>query len=65
MSISDENEGDYNTTLKKKKTKTSTKKDTVYGRIKIDDLLDIEFFENCFFGKKLSVKDQLIFKIYA
>lgn len=39
---------------KKKKTK---KKDTLYGKIKVEDLLDLEFFENCFFGKKLTIKD--------
>ena len=30
-----------------------------------DSLLDLAFFEKCFFGKKLQIKDQLIFKIYA
>lgn len=33
--------------------------------VKVDDLLDMDFFENCFFGKKLTTKDQLIFRIYA
>lgn len=33
--------------------------------MKIQDMLDIEFFEKCFFGKKLMVKDQLVFRIYA
>jgi hypothetical protein len=33
--------------------------------MKVDDLLDLEFFEKCFFGKKLTFKDQLIFQIYA
>ena len=33
--------------------------------MKIEDLLDLDFFEKCFFGKKLSLKDQLIFRIYA
>ena len=28
-------------------------------------LLDLAFFEKCFFGKKLQTKDKLIFKIYA
>jgi len=33
--------------------------------MKVQDLLDIEFFEKCFFGKKLMIKDQLVFRIYA
>lgn len=49
----------------KKKKQKNIKKDTIFGKVKIDDLLDLEFFENCFFGKKLTIKDQLIFKIYA
>ena len=32
---------------------------------RIDDLLDLEFFERCFFGKRLHTRDQIIFKIYA
>lgn len=35
------------------------------GEMKVEDLLDLDFFEKCFFGKKLSLKDQLIFRIYA
>lgn len=35
------------------------------SNIKADDLLDINFFERCFFGKGLSIKDQLTFRIYA
>jgi hypothetical protein len=31
----------------------------------LNDLMDLEFFEKCFFGKKLHPKDQIIFKIYA
>ncbi len=33
--------------------------------MKVQDLLDIEFFEKCFFGHKLLIKDQLVFRIYA
>ena len=33
--------------------------------MRIEDLLDLEFFEKCFFGKNLSIRDQLIFRIYA
>jgi len=33
--------------------------------MRVEDLLDLEFFEKCFFGKKLTLKDQLIFRIYA
>ena len=33
--------------------------------MKVEDLLDLEFFEKCFFGRKLTVRDQLIFRIYA
>lgn len=33
--------------------------------MKVQDLLDIEFFEKCFFGQKLLIKDQLVFRIYA
>ena len=28
-------------------------------------MLDIEFFEKCFFGKKLVIKDKLVFRVYA
>jgi hypothetical protein len=35
------------------------------GEMRMEDLLDLDFFEKCFFGKKLSIKDQLIFRIYA
>jgi hypothetical protein len=35
------------------------------GEMKVEDLLDLDFFEKCFFGKKLSVKDQIIFRTYA
>ena len=43
-------------TAKKKKSKT-VKKDTFYGKVKVEDLLDLQFFEKCFFGKKLTIKD--------
>ena len=33
--------------------------------LKISDLLDLEFFEKCFFGKKLVIKDQVVFRVYA
>lgn len=33
--------------------------------MKLESLLDIDFFEKCFFGKKLAIKDQLTFRIYA
>lgn len=33
--------------------------------MKVEDLLDLDFFEKCFFGRKLTVKDQLVFRIYA
>ncbi len=28
-------------------------------------MLDMHFFEKCFFGKKLSIKDQIVFRVYA
>lgn len=31
----------------------------------LSDLMDMEFFEKCFFGKKLHPRDQIIFKVYA
>lgn len=36
-----------------------------FGDMRVEDLLDLQFFEKCFFGKKLSAKDQVIFRIYA
>lgn len=33
--------------------------------MRVEDLLDLDFFERCFFGKGLSLKEQLIFRIYA
>lgn len=33
--------------------------------MKISDLLDLEFFEKCFFGKKLVIRDQVVFRVYA
>ncbi|CDW71800.1 UNKNOWN [Stylonychia lemnae] len=35
------------------------------SEVQVENLLDIDFFEKCFFGKKLHMKDQIIFKIYA
>lgn len=31
----------------------------------IENLLDINFYERCFFGKNFPIKDQLIFRVYA
>jgi hypothetical protein len=31
----------------------------------MDEYLDLDFFQRCFFGRKLHSRDQLIFKIYA
>ncbi len=28
-------------------------------------MLDLGFFEKCFFGRKLMMKDQIVFRIYA
>mmetsp|Transcript_10295 Transcript_10295/g.10274 ORF Transcript_10295/g.10274 Transcript_10295/m.10274 type:complete len:167 (+) Transcript_10295:1460-1960(+) len=36
-----------------------------FGSMTVEELLDLDFFEKCFFGKKLSIKDQLIFRVYA
>ena len=33
--------------------------------IDFTELMDLEFLERCFFGKKLQARDQIIFKIYA
>eukprot|EP00347_Sterkiella_histriomuscorum_P023949 403332827 len=56
--------------LSKKKRKFKTSKSPEKQRFnnsnsQIDGLLDLEFFEKCFFGKRLHIKDQIIFKIYA
>jgi len=37
----------------------------MFKNLKVEDLLDLDFFEKCFFGKGLPLKDQLIFRIYA
>lgn len=47
-------------------TKQLSKKQTqMMKEMKIQDVLDIEFFEKCFFGKKLLNKDQQVFRVYA
>ena len=35
------------------------------GEMRLEDLMDLNIFEKYFFGKKLGVKDQLIFRVYA
>ena len=41
----------------KKKRSVSNKRNLNIKDMKVDDLLDLSFFEKCFFGKKLTIKD--------
>jgi hypothetical protein len=38
---------------------------TTNNTARVNEILDVSFFERCFFGKKLIQKDQVIFNIYA